>query len=95
MLKSNTIRFTTDTFGQAVEFIDEPIDIQPDDPDAPDTPTEQSFMKQALLISKKLVRRVRLKEQVLRKKRLVSLLVLTPLIQLLKRKSQSLFLTMF
>ena len=34
MLKSNTIRFTTDTFGQAVEYIDEPIDIQPDDPDA-------------------------------------------------------------
>ena len=53
MLKSNTIRFVTDTFGQAVQFVDEPIDIQPDDPDAPDTPAEQSFMKQALLVSKK------------------------------------------
>lgn len=52
MLKSNTIRFTSDNFGQAVPFVDEPIDEQPVDPDAPDTPTQPVFVKQALLISK-------------------------------------------
>lgn len=53
MLTSSTIRFTTDTFGEAVPFVDEPIEPQPVDPDAPDTPDDQpTFKKQALLTSK-------------------------------------------
>lgn len=55
MLKSNTIRFSSDSFGQAVTFVDEPIDSsQPEDPDAPDVVDEESqaLTKQALLIAK-------------------------------------------
>ncbi|MBR2775201.1 MAG: hypothetical protein IKD73_09480 [Selenomonadaceae bacterium] len=52
MLESNTIRFTTDTFGASLAFVEEPIDGLPEDPDSPDIPEEQTFMKQAFLVSK-------------------------------------------
>lgn len=51
MLTSNTIRFATDTFGSAQEFIEEPLEDTTPDPDAPDESTT-TFMKQALLVSK-------------------------------------------
>lgn len=52
MLTSNTMRFGTDTFGDALTFVDPPI--TPTEPD-PDTPSEsqEGFQKTALLISKK------------------------------------------
>lgn len=60
MLKSSTIRFSADTFGKEVPFVDEPIEPTPEDPDAPDEkqpdPEDEQpipvIVKQALLVSK-------------------------------------------